>query len=451
MLNMTLEGNGAPDRPALVLMHFLGGSGREWDETVVQLGPEYMTVRLDLPGFGGSADETGYSVAAMADAVEETLDGLHLPRFVLVGHSMSGKVAMLIARRMQSAGARGLAGLLLVAPSPPGPEPMSEEKRGGMIALLGEGHHADDFRRARSYITKNGERDIPSDVEARAANEVLRMNRTAWAAWVSHGSREDWGERIGVLDLPALVVAGETDKSLGPDIQKQVTMSHLGRGRLIRVEGCSHLVPMERPKQMADILRMFVESLTMSADVTPAYRALMEGERVSPRTREVLEQRLAGPARTEGLLMALEERTLRAMLARIVPQPQGETIDLAGFVLARLASGKGDGWRYDILPADLDAYRAGLARLAGQGFERMDATAQDRTLAALAEVKGSADARWFEEVRSDATEAYMAHPATLARIGYSGIGVGNKATPHQGFVTIGPNEREAWEPVAVGR
>jgi hypothetical protein len=43
----------------------------------------------------------------------------------------------------------------------------------------------------------------------------------------------------------------------------------------------------------------------------------------------------------------------------------------------------------------------------------------------------------------------MAHPAALARIGYSGIGVGGANTPHQGFVSIGPNQREDWEPLAL--
>ena len=50
------------------------------------------------------------------------------------------------------------------------------------------------------------------------------------------------------------------------------------------------------------------------------------------------------------------------MLARVVPQVRGEEIDLVGFVMARLATGKGDGWRYAVLPEDAQAYREGLDR-----------------------------------------------------------------------------------------
>jgi hypothetical protein len=76
----------------------------------------------------------------------------------------------------------------------------------------------------------------------------------------------------------------------------------------------------------------------------------------------------------------------------------------------------------------------------------MTAEEQDATLKALEAEPGSADARWFEEVRSDAVSAYMAHPATMARLGYSGIGVGGAETKYKGFITLGPNQRETWEP-----
>ena len=264
---------------ALVLMHFLGGSGREWDEVVGFLGEEVRTVAVDLPGFGESAELGGYSVEHMADAVEDLLGSLKLGRYVLVGHSMSGKVSVVLARRfadraqgasMESHGSAhgtihaerldGMEGLVLVAPSPSGPEPMADGKREQMLENLGEAKEG-DRKRARAYITKNEERDIAEDVLERAVNEVLKMKRAAWVAWLEHGSREDWAERVGVLELPAMVIAGEKDRSLGPEQQRVVTMPHLSRAQLCVVAGCSHLIPMERPEQMAKLLREFVGSL----------------------------------------------------------------------------------------------------------------------------------------------------------------------------------------------
>ena len=126
--------------------------------------------------------------------------------------------------------------------------------------------------------------------------------------------------------------------------------------------------------------------------VPEAYRELMESDRVSPRTREVLEQRLAGPGKTEVLTDA-QLITLRALCARVVPQAKG--IDVAGTIAARLASGKGDGWRYAVLGEDPEAYRVGLDGLAAQDFNGMSEAEQDEAIARLGAVKGSAEARWF--------------------------------------------------------
>ena len=446
-LAVTRHGTEQKNEPTLVLMHFLGGSGREWDEVLALLPATVSAVTIDLPGFGGSSEITGYTVTEMADAVHATVQNLGLTRYVLVGHSMSGKVSAVLARRAQEAGQPGLEGLVLVAPSPPSPEPMTDEKRASMIASLGE-RHDDDLVRAHAYITKNDQRDLPKEVEDRAAQEVLRMDRTAWVAWLTHGSKEDWAGRVGVLDLPALVVAGEKDTSLGPDAQTQFTLPHLAKVQLKTIPGCSHLVPMERPAEMAALLQEFLVSLKRTP-VPAEYLDFIAGERVSPKTREVLEARMQGPTPGESIFTADQVETLRAMIARVLPQDAaaGE-IDLTGFVLARLASGKGDGWRFADLPEDPQAYSDGLDLLLARGFTALTPAEQDAMLHQL-ETEGIDSARWFEEVRGDVVSAYMAHPATLARIGYSGIGVGGAHTKYKGFVSVGPDEREGWEPLPM--
>ena len=158
---------------------------------------------------------------------------------------------------------------------------------------------------------------------------------------------------------------------------------------------------------------------------------------------------MAGPEPADGLLTETQIETLRALLARVIPQEGGPRIDLAGYVMARLKSGKGDGWRYAVLPEDVQAYRTGLDRLAEQGFAGLDNGQQDKMLTELSAQKSSAAGRWFEGVRGDAVAAYVSHPATLARIGYSGIGVGGAETPFKGYVNLGINEPESWEPVAA--
>jgi pimeloyl-ACP methyl ester carboxylesterase len=440
--------------PTLVLMHFLGGSGREWDEVRALLGGFCPSVTVDLPGFGDSADETGYTLEAMVDFVAGRVAAAGLGaeggRYVLVGHSMSGTVACMLARRAEDRGDKSLAGLVLVAPSPPGPEPMDDAKRGSMIAMLGGAPAADDMVRARRYITKNESRDMPPEVVERAASEVLRMNRTAWVAWVEHGTREDHRDEIAILQTPALLIAGGKDGSLGEDVQRSQTLPFLGNARMALVKKSGHLIPMEQPEELAGLLRGFIAALPPAhVSVPPEYAQFLHGERVAPNTLAVLGNRMAGPQPSQGVLTAQQQRTLRAVLSRVVPQDPANAIDLAGYIMARLAAGKGDGWRFAVLPPDAQAYRDALDQLANDGFEKMDMEHQDKALTRLATKKESMEARWFEDLRSDAVEAWMGHPATMARVGFSGPGVGGARTPYRGFVQLGLDSPEPWEPEPV--
>lgn len=59
---------------------------------------------------------------------------------------------------------------------------------------------------------------------------------------------------------------------------------------------------------------------------------------------------------------------------------------------------------------------------------------------------------WFEDLRGDAVRIYLAHPASLARIGFSGIGAGgDDAETLPGFVRVGIGDPEPWEPSALGK
>jgi hypothetical protein len=147
---------------------------------------------------------------------------------------------------------------------------------------------------------------------------------------------------------------------------------------------------------------------------------------------------------------------------RATTQPSRAEIDLAARIDALLQAGGGDGWRFASLPPDAEAYRAALRTLDAQArtgygldFVELNGPEQDRTLeraAVGAMGAGTAnpnllDARqmqlWFQDLRSDAVRMYVAHPTTLARMGYGG-----DTERKSGFTRIGAGEREAWEPVA---
>ncbi|MCW8306252.1 alpha/beta fold hydrolase [Acidiphilium sp. PA] len=442
----------------LVFLHFLGGSGDTWRSTIDHLPPSTRCVVIDLPGFGAAAAEPGGSVGAMADRVIATIGERVRGRWVLVGHSMGAKVATVIARAAEN-GVPALAGLshiILLAGSPPAPEPMSDDLRAEMRGWF-QGSAAAWMAQADRYIANNiGERLDPA-VHRAAVADILRINRAAWVAWLDGGSREDWAARIGTLRTPALIVAGAADTDLGTDAQRALMAPHFSHHRLVTLAATGHLIPLERPAALARLIEGHAKLRREAGTIDAAYRALIASDRVSSRTRAALLARTR-PQTGASVFNDRQSRTLQAVIARVIPG--GGPANLAASVAASFAAPRG--WRFAALPPDAEAWRLALDTLEDEADRRWNSmftalcpARQDSMLTALAAADwdaapGGLDAGqmrlWFEDLRSVAVRAYMAHPATFARIGYSGIAYGGDGDHKPGFHPIGLDAVESWEP-----
>ena len=91
--------SGARDAPALVLLHGLGDYGSTWEVVGEQFARHFRVLAIDLRGHGMSDHPGAYSFELMRDDVLGLLDQLGLDRVNLLGHSMGGSVAYLIAEK----------------------------------------------------------------------------------------------------------------------------------------------------------------------------------------------------------------------------------------------------------------------------------------------------------------------------------------------------------------
>jgi pimeloyl-ACP methyl ester carboxylesterase len=103
----------ACESPTLVFLHLWGGSHRTFAPVIARLTSGCAAVSYDHRGWGAARDLPGpYGLSDLADDALAVIAGLGISRYVLVGHSMGGKVAQLAAARRP----KGLATLALIAP-----------------------------------------------------------------------------------------------------------------------------------------------------------------------------------------------------------------------------------------------------------------------------------------------------------------------------------------------
>ncbi len=160
---------------------------------------------------------------------------------------------------------------------------------------------------------------------------------------------------------------------------------------------------------------------------------------------------------------AEEDGTVTPLVDLLLAQDREPKVPVVALLDARLAAGETDGWHYDDMPADGEAWRQTLAFLAADAAERYNipfAGLCAEQQAPLVQAVQEAD-RWhglpgrhvWNLWTRYACAAFYSHPWAWNEIGFGG-----PAYP-RGYKTLGPDKRERWEvadhdptdPVSFGR
>ncbi len=243
-----------PDSLTFIGLHYWAGAGHEFDQVARLLSPDYRLLAPDLGGFGGApAPPHGFSVAAYADAVAGFIEAENPGRYVLVGHSMGGKIALELAARQPA----GLAGVVLLSPSPPGPEPMTDEDRQASLQAWGKPAEAE------KTVRKITARPLLAAATRQIVADNLASSRAAWEAWLLRGSREDISARMVLVEVPCALIAGDQDAVLSPSVHGLETLPLLPPDTPLElIAGAGHLLPYEAPEEVAALLRQFAQEQT---------------------------------------------------------------------------------------------------------------------------------------------------------------------------------------------
>ena len=238
--------------PALIFLHYWGGSSRTWRAVVGRLDGHSHCISLDQRGWGASIATDGrYDLSAMADDAESVARQLGLARYVLVGHSMGGKVAQIIAARQS----KELVGLVLIAPAPPTPMPTPEAVRRSMLEQYSSREGA------LQALTVLGGDSLPSQLREQVIEDTLRGAPEAKRAWTEHNMIQDVTAGLGAVKLPVIVVIGERDQVEHETALKEVFARFLPQASFRVLPGIGHLSPLQAPDALADACRNLLHAL----------------------------------------------------------------------------------------------------------------------------------------------------------------------------------------------
>jgi pimeloyl-ACP methyl ester carboxylesterase len=245
----------------VVFCHGLFGQGRNWNGIAKLLTGSHRALLVDLPHHGRSGWSEDFDYPDVADEVAGLLSSDD--PVTLVGHSMGGKVAMVLALRHQELVAR-----LCVVDIAPVDYGHTDEFEGYVEAMRGLDLETVERRAdadaaladavpnqtVRDFLLQNLRRD--GDGWRWQANlEVLGDELKTISGWP-----EDQLDGLAPYDGPVLWVAGADSNYVRPEHEEAMTR-WFPRHRRVVVKGAGHWVHSQQPEVFTEVLKRFVDKV----------------------------------------------------------------------------------------------------------------------------------------------------------------------------------------------
>jgi pimeloyl-ACP methyl ester carboxylesterase len=244
-IHYVVEGSG----PAVVLAHCLDCNLHYWDVAAADLARDHRVVRLDLPGNGASGtDRKTWSIDAFVGDVRAVVNAAGVDRFTIVGHSMSGTIALETARQL---GAR-VTGIVPVDSVLDVDAHMPAEARARLSSQIRADYRNFIDTQLPNLLPKNPDPKVVARVRADAM--ASDPDRTAAILESVFAYREDLA-----LDHIAVPIVGVNADLHPAALDHNRAHAPQFDARVIRDAG--HFLMLDKPAEFASTLREVVESI----------------------------------------------------------------------------------------------------------------------------------------------------------------------------------------------
>ncbi|MGE2730801.1 alpha/beta fold hydrolase [Mycolicibacterium vaccae] len=238
------------DEPALVFLHYWGGSHRTWTPVIDRIDNRYAVVAYDQRGWGASRHVPGpFSIEQLVQDASRVIGRCVPGSYVVVGHSMGGKVAQLLAAGRP----KGLAGAVLVAPAPPKPVDITI----GQQQVLERAYDSSESinQSIDGPLTNIA---LSPPLREQVIEDSSKASDGARAAWPRLGIVQDIAPAVASIDVPVLVLAGSADHVEPPDVLNERLMPYVAHATIEVLPDVGHLSPLEAPDRVAHRIEHFV-------------------------------------------------------------------------------------------------------------------------------------------------------------------------------------------------
>jgi 2-succinyl-6-hydroxy-2,4-cyclohexadiene-1-carboxylate synthase len=254
----------APAREPAVLLHGFTGNKQNWAPLRDEVARTRRVLSLDLPGHGGTemAHAEGCSMERTAAAVIELLVGaLAVHRFVLVGYSMGGRLALFIALHYPDRVERLVLESASAGIADRGERQArirSDEALARLVETDGIEAFVDRWELLPLFSSLAG---LPAEARDELRRQRLACSPAGLAASlraIGTATQPYLGRRLGELRMPVLVVAGALDAKfveIGKNLSAGIACS-----RLAIVEGAGHIPHVERAAEFNRLVMSFLDN-----------------------------------------------------------------------------------------------------------------------------------------------------------------------------------------------
>ncbi len=241
----------------VLMIQGLGGRAADWATVPSALGERFQAITFDNRGTGKSdKPDEDYSLETMADEAVAVLGAAGHDRAHVVGLSMGGMIAQLVALRHPQRVDR----LVLLSTTPGGPNTVPPTPA-AMAALI------PDMSRPPEEIVRESMRAIAApgfaDKHPEIVDEIVATAMAAptpqfvFARQMAAIMASDRYAELPKIKAPTLVIHGDADP-LVPYANAEILAQRIPGAELATLKGCGHLAMWEQPRALSALLLEFL-------------------------------------------------------------------------------------------------------------------------------------------------------------------------------------------------